>query len=85
MKKININDYVISEKKLLDLEYELIEKISLIRKEKGLSQRDLCEMINMKQPYLVKIENKKISPSINTLIRILSALDYKIELTKLKG
>lgn len=77
-----VKEYIKEEKLLLDLEYELIEKISIIRKEKGLSQRDLCKMINMKQPYLVKIENKKISPSLNTIIKILSALDYKIEITK---
>lgn len=78
----NVNLYIKEEKELLDLEYELIEKISVLRKEKGLSQRKLCEMINMKQPYLVKIENKKISPSLSTIIKILNALDCKIEITK---
>ena len=78
----NANEYVIEEKKMLDLEYELIENIAKLRKEKGLSQRDLCKLIGMKQPYLVRIENKQISPSINTLIKILSALDAKLVIKK---
>ena len=69
----NANEYV---------EYELIENIAKLRKEKGLSQRDLCKLIGMKQPYLVRIENKQISPSINTLIKILSALDAKLVIKK---
>lgn len=78
----NVNDYIKEEKKLLDLEYDLIETISKIRKEKGISQRELCKMINMKQPYLVKIENKKISPSLNTILKIINALDLEIKITK---
>ena len=51
MKKVLLDDYVNNEKNLLDLEYDFIEKLSKIRKEKGISQRELCKMINMKQPY----------------------------------
>ena len=80
MKKENINDYINKEQSLIDLEYELIENMIKIRKEKGLSQRDLCKLINMKQPYLVKIENKQVSPSISKIIEILNALDAKLEI-----
>lgn len=78
----NVNDYINEEKKILDLEYDLIKNIAKIRKEKGISQRELCKMINMKQPYLVKIENKKISPSLNTILKIVNALDLSINITK---
>ena len=78
----NIDEYINEEKYLIDLQYELIERIIEIRKEKGYSQRTLCNMIGMKQPYLVKIETKKIYPSINTLIKILDALDCKLEIKK---
>lgn len=78
----NVNDYIKEEKQLLDLEYDLIETISKIRKEKGISQRELCKMINMKQPYLVKIENKKISPSLSTILKIINALDLEIKIIK---
>ena len=37
LKKVLLDDYVNSEKNLLDLEYDFIEKISKIRKEKEIS------------------------------------------------
>ena len=51
MNKVLLDDYVNNEKKLLDLEYEFIEKLSKIRKEKGISQRELCKMINLVFKY----------------------------------
>ena len=78
----NVNEYIKEEQRLIDMQYELIEKIVQIRKEKGYSQRFLCSMIDMKQPYLVRIENKKILPNINTLFKILDALDCNLEIIK---
>ncbi len=80
MKQMNLDKYVKKEKLLIDLEYKLIETLINIRKEKHLSQRDLCKMIDMKQPYLVKIENKKVSPNLNTILKILDALDCNLEI-----
>ena len=37
LKKVLLDDYVNNEKNLLDLEYDFIEKLSKIRKEKGIS------------------------------------------------
>lgn len=79
MKKVSLDDYIYNEKKLLDLEYDFIEKLSKIRKEKGISQRELCKIINMKQPYLVKIEKREISPSLNTILKIVSALNLNLD------
>ena len=55
------------------------EKLFKIRKEKGISQRELCKMINMKQPYLVKIEKREISPSLNTILKMISALNLNLD------
>ena len=76
----NVDDYIKEEQSLIDLQFKLIEKIIQIRKEIGYSQRSLCNKIGMKQPYLVRIETKKIIPSINTLLRIIDALDCTIEI-----
>lgn len=82
LKKVLLDDYVNKEKNLLDLEYDFIEKLSKIRKEKGISQRELCKMINMKQPYLVKIEKKEISPSLNTILKIINALNLSLNVVE---
>ena len=76
----NVDEYIKEEQYLIDLQYELIEKIIKIRKSKGYSQRALCNIIGMKQPYLVRIETKKIFPNISTLLKILDALDCKLEI-----
>lgn len=85
MKNKNIEKYVKSEKELMDAEYELICKLVSIRKENGLSQRDLCSIIDFYQPTLARIEKGKHSPVLNTLIKILSTMGYKIEFVKEKG
>ena len=77
-----LNSYQEKEKRILDIEIELIEELSKLRKEKQLSQKELCEIINFKQPTLAKIEKRKNSPQLSTLIKILDALDYHIEFKK---
>ena len=77
-----LNYYQEYEKRIFDLEIELIDELARLRKEKSLSQRDLCEIINLKQSALAKIEKRKNSPQLSTLIKILDALDYHIEFKK---
>lgn len=77
-----LNAYQEKEKIILDLEMELIDELALLRKEKNLSQKELCDIINFKQPTLAKIEKRKNSPQLSTLIKILAALDYHIEFKK---
>lgn len=77
-----LNSYQEKEKRILDIEIELIEELSRLRKEKKLSQQELCSIINFKQPTLAKIERRKNSPQLSTLIKILDALDYHIEFKK---
>lgn len=77
-----LNYYQEYEKRLLDLEMNLIDELARLRKEKELSQKELCEIINFKQPTLAKIEKRKNSPQLSTLIKILDALDYHIEFKK---
>lgn len=77
-----LNSYQEYEKRLLDLEMNLIDELARLRKDKKLSQKELCEIINFKQPTLAKIEKRKNSPQLSTLIKILDALDYHIEFKK---
>lgn len=74
-----IQKYTEEEKSLLDQEFSLLEKLSELRKEKKLSQRQLASIIGMKQPMLANIEKGKNSPQLNTLLTILDSLGYTIE------
>ncbi len=77
-----LNAYQEREKRIFDLENELIEELANLRHEKQLTQRELCDIINFKQPVLAKIEKRKNSPQLSTLLKILDALDYHIEFKK---
>lgn len=59
---------------------ELIDKIKIIRKEKGLSQIELAKKCNVPQSTIGRIENHSMNPSIDTLINILDVLNLEIEL-----
>lgn len=53
--------------------------IKKIRKEKGLSQQDLGNMLGVSGAYIQQIENNKKNPSVKTLNKIASALNTPIE------
>jgi transcriptional regulator with XRE-family HTH domain len=61
-------------------ELHLIGKnISRIRKEKKITQEDLCGMTEMDRSYLSEIENGKANPSIKTLLAIATAMECELE------
>ena len=51
------------------------ENIKRIRKEKGLTQKELGERLKMTQSAIWQFENDKTSPRIETIEKIASALD----------
>ncbi|MGN0355028.1 MAG: helix-turn-helix domain-containing protein [Muricoprocola sp.] len=54
------------------------ENIRRIRKEKGLTQKQLGERLNMTQSAIGQFENDKTSPKIETVDKIASALGVNI-------
>ncbi len=78
----NLKKYIKKEKSLIDTEYELLERISKYRKKNNLSQRDLANIIGIKQPTLANIEKGKHSPQLNTLLTILNSLGYTVNFEK---
>jgi XRE family transcriptional regulator of biofilm formation len=49
-------------------------KIREKREEKGMSLRQLAQLIDTNHAYLSRIENGKVTPSIESLIKIANAL-----------
>jgi len=68
----------------IDLKVELLGKILAIRKEKGLTQAEFAKLCNIKQEYLVRLEKSKTAPQIDTLLKILIPLGYKLDIVPLK-
>lgn len=61
-------------------QYELRKQLLQIRKEKGLSQRDVANKSNLTQQMVSRIENLDNTPSLETFIKYANALDMEIKL-----
>ena len=73
-----------NEKKLLELEYNLICDFVKLRNELGLSQQKMADECGVVREMIAVIENRKKQPQINTLIKILEPFGYTLSITKIK-
>jgi predicted transcriptional regulator len=48
--------------------------IKKLRKERGISQQKLAELVGVSQAHIAKIENEKVDPRLSTVNKILSVL-----------
>ncbi len=63
----------------MNLDKEIIgQKIRQMRKEKGLSQEELSEKIDISPRHMCTIENGNSFPSIETFVKISKILDIDI-------
>ncbi len=62
------------------LEKDLIRTLVAIREEKGLTQSQLAEMCNVKQPVIAQMESAVHSPQIDSLLKILTPLGYTLQI-----
>ena len=63
--------------------YNLIETIIERRHELGLSQRELARMVGLPHSSVARIETGKVSPNIETVIKIIKPLGLKITITSI--
>jgi len=79
MEKELIKDYAKNEEFLLEQEYHIISELVRIRGELSMSQKRLSELVEMSQPSLARLESKRISPGIDTMLKLLAPLGYTLE------
>ena len=60
-------------------EFEIARQLIRLRRELGLSQRDLAAKAGIKQPQLARIETGKQSPRLDTIVSIASSVGYSVE------
>ena len=63
-----------------ELEKDLIRTMVAIREEKGLTQTQLAEICNVKQPVIARMESSVHSPQIDSLLKILTPLGYTLQI-----
>lgn len=76
------NDLSISQEDMsaIELEKGLIRTMVAIREEKGLTQSQLAEICNVKQPAIARLESSIHSPQIDSLLKILLPLGYTLQI-----
>ena len=62
------------------MEYRLLGKLVKLRKEKGLTQKELAKKTGKRQQTISEIEKHVKSPTLTTLCLLANALDVDIEL-----
>lgn len=64
---------------LPDMCIAIIDKLIELRKEKGLTQRELAKAANLTQPAIARLESKAATPQLDTLLKVASALGCSLE------
>lgn len=77
-------NYIKDEKRMMELEYNLICDFIKLRNELGLTQKEMGEASDTVREIIAVIETRKKHPQINTLIKILEPFGYTLSITKIK-
>ena len=72
------------DKRIMELEYNLICDFIKLRNELGLSQQKMADNSGVVREMIAVIENRKKHPQINTLIKILEPFGYTLSIIKIK-
>jgi predicted transcriptional regulator len=70
------------EEYMIALEKALISAVVDARESSGLTQKQLSELCGVKQPVIARLENAAHSPQVNSIIKILIPLGYKLAVVK---
>lgn len=60
---------------------DLMVKIVAARQDQGLTQAELASKVGMSQPQIAKIENLDTMPQIDTLMKLIVALNLGFSIT----
>lgn len=58
---------------------KLGENLRRLRTEKGMTQDDICRVLNLDRGYISSIENGKRNPTLSTLAKIAGALKLSVD------
>ena len=70
------------DEEMINLEISLIKAVIEAREKSGLTQKQLSELCGVKQPVIARLESAAHSPQVNSIIKILKPLGYKLTIVK---
>lgn len=68
-----------TENQIKDYRLKLGDKIRIVREQRGYSQEQLAELMNINRSTISKIENGKFSITVDYLVRFSIFLDYEFK------
>lgn len=80
-KELNISQ---EDEHIIELEKNLMRTLVQLREERGLTQAQLADMCDVKQPVIARMESAVHSPQINSLLKILAPLGYTLQIVPLE-
>lgn len=75
-------DLTATESQIKDYRLKLGDKIRQVREQKGYSQEQLAEMMDVNRSTISKIENAKFSITVDYLVRFSIFLDYEFKVVE---
>ena len=61
---------------------QIVKKITDLRTKKKLSQHDLAKIAGIKQPVIARMEKGTTNPRLDTVIKVVDALEYELTIVK---
>ena len=71
-----------TENQIKDYRLKLGDKIRIVREQRGYSQEQLAELMNINRSTISKIENGKFSITVDYLVRFSIFLDYEFNVVE---
>jgi len=75
-------ELTITENQIKDYRLVLGDKIRIVREQRGYSQEQLAELMNINRSTISKIENGKFSITVDYLVRFSIFLDYEFKVVE---
>jgi transcriptional regulator with XRE-family HTH domain len=72
-------DFTASESQIKDYRLKLGDKIRQVREQRGYSQEELADLMDINRSTISKIENGKFSITVDYLVRFSIFLDYEFK------
>ena len=82
---MNENKYIKYEKKVMDMEYNLITEYIKLRKGSNISQEELAKQTNVIRTTIARIERNMNSPQLKTMLELLEPLGYTLEIVPIEN
>ena len=64
---------------------KIIDSLIEERNKQGKTQRDIAEATGFSQSVIARLESKKVTPKLDTLLKVAAALNQSIEIVPTNG